>query len=84
MTGPRQAILDRLRHGAHPLTIKEIFAALPKGLCDLVTVYRSIHLLESMGMKLRLYSVKRGETMVHDVVGRIKAPLASLPETTSL
>ena len=30
-----------------------IFAALPKGLCDLVTVYRSMHLLEELGMVKR-------------------------------
>ena len=55
VTGPRQAILERLRHCAHPLTIKEIFAELPKGHCDLVTVYRSMHLLESMGMVKRFH-----------------------------
>lgn len=32
---------------------KEIFAALPKGDCDLATVYRSMHLLEGMGMVKR-------------------------------
>lgn len=32
---------------------KEIFAALPAGECDLATVYRSLHLLESMGMVKR-------------------------------
>ena len=32
---------------------KEIFAALPKGLCDLATVYRSLHLLEEMEMVKR-------------------------------
>lgn len=32
---------------------KEIFAALPKGDCDLATVYRSMHLLEETGMVKR-------------------------------
>ena len=32
---------------------KDIFAALPKGDCDLATIYRSMHLLESMGMVKR-------------------------------
>lgn len=32
---------------------KEIFAALPKGEVDLATVYRSIHLLEEMGLVKR-------------------------------
>src|SRR5947209_10054124 len=50
VTGPRQAILETLRQHAHPLTNKEIFAAMPKGECDLATIYRSMHLLEEMGM----------------------------------
>jgi Fur family ferric uptake transcriptional regulator len=53
LTGPRQAILEILRGGAHPMSNKEIFAALPAGECDLATVYRSLHLLESMGMVKR-------------------------------
>jgi Fur family ferric uptake transcriptional regulator len=53
VTGPRQAILALLRRQAHPLSIKEIFFALPKGDCDLATVYRSMHLLETMGMVKR-------------------------------
>ena len=50
ITGPRQAILEVLRHHEHPLTAKEILAELPAGECDLATVYRSMHLLEEMGM----------------------------------
>jgi Fur family ferric uptake transcriptional regulator len=50
ITGPRQAILDVLRNHEHPLTSKEILAALPEGECDLATIYRSMHLLEEMGM----------------------------------
>jgi Fur family ferric uptake transcriptional regulator len=53
LTGPRQAILGILRRQAHPMSNKEIFAALPKGDCDLATVYRSMHLLENMGMVKR-------------------------------
>lgn len=50
ITGPREAILEVLRRYPHPLANKDIFAALPKGLCDLATVYRTVHLLEAMGM----------------------------------
>lgn len=50
VTGPRQAVLDVLRRGAHPMTNKEVHAALPAGICDLATVYRSMHLLVKMGM----------------------------------
>ncbi|HVY70448.1 MAG TPA: Fur family transcriptional regulator [Verrucomicrobiae bacterium] len=53
ITGPRQAILEILRRHPHPMTNKEILAALPKGECDLATVYRSMHLLQRMGMVKR-------------------------------
>lgn len=53
ITGPRQAVLNVLRDQEHPITTKEILAALPEGECDLATVYRSMHLLEEMGMVQR-------------------------------
>lgn len=53
ITGPRAAILEILRQHPHPLTNREIFAALPMGQCDLATIYRSMHLLQKMGMVKR-------------------------------
>jgi Fur family transcriptional regulator, ferric uptake regulator len=53
VTGPRRAILNMLREQAHPLSNKEIHARLPKRHCDLATIYRSMHLLEEMGMVKR-------------------------------
>jgi len=53
ITGPRQAILEVLRRRRHPMSSKEIFAALPAGNSDLATVYRSMHLLEGMHMVKR-------------------------------
>ena len=53
ITGPRQTILDVLRRHAHPLTNKEIHAALGKEDCDLATIYRNMHTLESMGLVKR-------------------------------
>ncbi len=53
VTGPRQAILAILHEHRGPMTIKEIFDALSPGHCDLATVYRSMHLLEQMGMVKR-------------------------------
>lgn len=53
ITGARQAILDVLRRQAHPATTRQILAALPAGECDLATVYRSMHLLERMGLVQR-------------------------------
>lgn len=53
ITGPRQAILDVLRQHPHPMTNKEIQAELPDGLCDLATVYRSMHMLVKMELVKR-------------------------------
>jgi len=53
ITGPRAAILEILRRHPHPLTNREIRDALPRGQCDLATIYRSMHLLEAMGMVKR-------------------------------
>ncbi len=53
ITGPRAAILEILRHHPHPLTNKEIFAALPKDGCDLATIYRAMQMLEQLGMVKR-------------------------------
>jgi len=53
VTGPRQALLELLRKQPHPMSSKEMFDALPKSLCDLATVYRSLRLLEQMGMVKR-------------------------------
>lgn len=53
LTGPRQAILEILRQHPHPMSNKEIFAALPHGGGDLATVYRSMHLLEESGIVKR-------------------------------
>jgi len=53
ITGPRAAILEILRAHPHPLTNREIFSEMPRGGCDLATIYRSMHLLEKMGMVKR-------------------------------
>jgi glycosyltransferase involved in cell wall biosynthesis len=48
-------------------------------------ITHEIHLLEQAGLPLRLFSVKReNERQVHPVVSRIQAPLAYLPEATSM
>lgn len=53
LTGPRQAVLAVLRDAPHPLSSKEIHAALPTRECDLATVYRSLHVLEKLNMVQR-------------------------------
>jgi Fur family ferric uptake transcriptional regulator len=53
ITAPRQAILNVLRRHQHPLTNREIHAALYGFECDLATVYRNLNTLEDMGMVRR-------------------------------
>jgi len=55
VTGPRQAILQILRRHHGPLSIKEIQERLSDDDCDLATIYRSMHLLEEMGMVKRFH-----------------------------
>lgn len=55
LTGPRRAILQVLRKEARPLTNKEIFQSLPPGHCDLATVYRSVQMLERLGLVKRFH-----------------------------
>jgi Fur family ferric uptake transcriptional regulator len=52
LTGPRRAIIAALEEQSHPLTIREIHANIGTG-CDLVTIYRSMHLLEKMRLVQR-------------------------------
>ena len=48
-------------------------------------ITHEIYLLEKLGMKLRLFAIKRGDMdQVHDVVEQIRAPLTYLPKVTSL
>jgi glycosyltransferase involved in cell wall biosynthesis len=48
-------------------------------------ITHEIFLLEQLGMKLRLFAIKHGDMdQVHDVVGRIRAPLIYLPAVSSL
>lgn len=53
VTAARQAILEILRRQPHPLTNREIHSALTGRNCDLATIYRSMHLLEEMGIVKR-------------------------------
>ena len=48
-------------------------------------IANEIYLLEMLGLRLELFSVKRGETdKVHNVVKRIRSPLHYLPQTPSV
>lgn len=77
LTGPRQAILAVLHRQSHPMSNKQIHAALGRGECDLATVYRAMWLLENLGLVLRSdfgdgvarYELRRdGETHHHHLV----------------
>jgi Fur family ferric uptake transcriptional regulator len=53
VTSPRQAILGLLREQTRPRSSRELFETLPVGECDLATVYRSLHVLERLGLVKR-------------------------------
>jgi Fur family ferric uptake transcriptional regulator len=53
MTKARLAVLDILRRQSHPISAQEVFQALPSRDCDLATVYRSVRMLETMGLAKR-------------------------------
>jgi Fur family ferric uptake transcriptional regulator len=53
VTGQREAILRILREHHGPLSVKEIRGQLTNEGCDLATIYRSLHLLEEMGLVKR-------------------------------
>lgn len=47
LTTPRRSMLEVLRAFHHPISPQELHCKLPPNICDLATVYRSMHLLES-------------------------------------
>ena len=53
ITAPRRAILAVLADQHHPRTPREILAEMRLQRCDLATVYRSLHMLEKMGLVKR-------------------------------
>jgi Fur family transcriptional regulator, ferric uptake regulator len=53
ITGPRRAILTALEREEHPLTIREIQEQVGPETCDLATIYRSMHMLERVGLVKR-------------------------------
>ena len=52
-TGPRRLILEALQREEHPRTIREIHESVGAGRCDLATIYRSMHMLELVGLVKR-------------------------------
>lgn len=55
LTGPRRAVLRVLSEQVRPLSSQEIYRHLPEGGGDLATVYRSLRLLERLGLVKRFH-----------------------------
>jgi Fur family ferric uptake transcriptional regulator len=53
VTEPRKAILQILLGDHGPFTAEEIFQQIPKRVCDLATIYRSLNSLEEVGFVRR-------------------------------
>lgn len=68
MTGPRRAVLEALRRHSHPVTARELHAALAGPACDPVTVYRCLHVLEQIGLAQR-FDFGDGTTRFEAVCG---------------
>src|SRR3990167_8302862 len=53
VTEPRKKVLKVLMEKHGPLSIEEIRKSMRKGECDLVTIYRSVSVLEKCGLLVR-------------------------------
>jgi Fur family transcriptional regulator, ferric uptake regulator len=53
VTGPRRAILELLSQQKHPVSIRRIHELMSDSSCDLATVYRSMKMLDRLGMVRR-------------------------------
>ena len=50
LTRPRELILARLRSEHGPFQVKDLYEGLPRGVCDLVTVYRCLEAFEAASL----------------------------------
>mgnify|MGYP002630517502 CR=1 FL=1 len=66
----------------NPSTVAYILKGFPR--LSETFIANEIYLLESMGLNLKLFSVKQGEKQQHDVIEKIRAPLQYCPPTSSL
>jgi glycosyltransferase involved in cell wall biosynthesis len=81
------ALARQQKSGSVPMPADAEIAYILKGFPRLSETFiaNEIHLLENMGMKLRLFSIKPGDCgKAHGVVGRIRAPIFYLPEASSI
>lgn len=78
VTEPRRGMLHLLTHEHGPFTAEELHARLEPGLCDLVTVYRSLAAMEETGLLRRCdfgdgsyrYEYNTGEHHHHHIICR--------------
>jgi len=86
--GDRGAAPRRLPHaapGATELSGEVGFVLMGFPRLSETFITHEIYQLERLGLRLRLFAVKRGDIgKAHEVVGRIRAPLSYLPKVTSL
>jgi Fur family transcriptional regulator, ferric uptake regulator len=61
LTNQRRSLLEVLRNYHHPISPQELHSRLSAGVCDLATVYRSMHLLEKADL-VRRYDFGDGVT----------------------
>jgi Fur family ferric uptake transcriptional regulator len=53
ITGPRRALLQLLAAEKHPVSIRELHRLMRNTSCDLATIYRSLKMLERLGIVKR-------------------------------
>lgn len=91
ITQPRIAILTALITRGQPTSIEQIHDDLPKGSCDLVTVYRCMSAFEEIGLVRRsffhngtsLYTISLGHPHNYHVVCKETNQIEELDETTT-
>ena len=83
MTLARDPLYLARNSGAEDKTVAYVMKGYPR--LSETFIAHEIHQLERVGLRLRLFSVKRErEDKVHPVVGQVQAPLTYLPKATSL
>ncbi|MDB6152726.1 MAG: fur [Chthoniobacteraceae bacterium] len=78
VTEPRRAILTILTSEHGPFTVEEIYQRIEKGVCDLVTVYRSLAAMEEINLVRRCdfgdgayrYEFNTGDHHHHHIICR--------------
>jgi Fur family transcriptional regulator, ferric uptake regulator len=89
VTRTREAVLNLLARTAHPVSVTEIFENLQKEkvAIDLVTVYRTVHVLKDLGLVVQIdlhqegharYEIKEGRQHHHHIRCQLCGTIADL------